>query len=331
VNTADWNDTPDSGIYAFIESPRFLGGYQSLYDCFTFTVETHMLKPFPQRVQSTIRLLTAFIEISNDKSKQILECRKQALAAKPTFDATHGFKFYYYNWKPDTTKFDKIMFKGYTAEYKDSKVTNGKRLFYNHDKPYKKELRNYKYAVPSDSMRIPNYFVIPQAWSEIVTKLELNGVRCMQSTEDSSATATSLVIDNYETMNHAYEGHYLHHEVTCKSEIQKINIHKGDYLISTSQINYRYCLEVLLPDAVDSYFCWGFFDSILMQKEGFSDYVFEDVADSILTNDPKLKAEFSKWQSENPKADETEQLDYIYKRSNYFEKNYKRYPISLLY
>ena len=39
-------ETPDSGIYQFNDLPRYAMGYASLFNAISFTVETHMLKPF---------------------------------------------------------------------------------------------------------------------------------------------------------------------------------------------------------------------------------------------------------------------------------------------
>jgi len=41
----------------------------------------------------------------------------------------------------------------------------------------------------------------------------------------------------------------------------------GDYKISTNQLGVKYLLETLEPEAVDSYFNWNFFDTILQQKK----------------------------------------------------------------
>jgi predicted Zn-dependent protease len=48
-------------------------------------------------------------------------------------------------------------------------------------------------------------------------------------------------------------------------------------------------LKRLEPQGVDSFFAWNFFDSMLGQKEYFSDYVFEDVAAQMLKTDPALR------------------------------------------
>ncbi len=68
---------------------------------------------------------------------------------------------------------------------------------------------------------------------------------------------------------------------------------------------------------------------MLQQKEGYSDYVFEDTAAQILKENTNLKAEFeTKKQTDisfstNPEA----QLDWIYKHSIYYEKAHLQYPI----
>lgn len=46
-------ETPESGIEAFNDLPRYAQGYGTLFNALSITVETHMLKPFPQRVQAT--------------------------------------------------------------------------------------------------------------------------------------------------------------------------------------------------------------------------------------------------------------------------------------
>ncbi len=82
---------------------------------------------------------------------------------------------------------------------------------------------------------------------------------------------------------------------------------------------------------VDSYFNWEFFDSILQQKEWFSSYVFEDIAEKLLAENSQLKNDFEKWKSDNPKADEFSQLYYVYSNSEYFEKSFRRYPVRIIY
>jgi hypothetical protein len=114
-----------------------------------------------------------------------------------------------------------------------------------------------------------------------------------------------------------------------KTTTKKLAFAKGDYIIPTQQKGIKYIVETLEPEAVDSFFNWNFFDPILQQKEGYSDYVFEDTAAQLLKDSPKLKSELeAKKQTEpdflnNPKA----QLDWIYKQSAYYEKAHLQYPV----
>ena len=56
-----------------------------------------------------------------------------------------------------------------------------------------------------------------------------------------------------------------------------------------NQIANRFLIETLEPQGEDSYFAWNFFDPILGQKEGYSDYAFEDIAADYLKNHPDVK------------------------------------------
>ena len=65
-------------------------------------------------------------------------------------------------------------------------------------------------------------------------------------------------------------------------------------------------VETLEPESEDSYFNWNFFDTILQQKEGYSSYVFEDLAKEFLDKNPKIKAELEqKKQNEEKSSLET--------------------------
>ncbi len=86
---------------------------------------------------------------------------------------------------------------------------------------------------------------------------------------------------------------------------------------------------MLEPTGDDSFFAWNFFDAILQQKEGYSDYRWEDVAAEVLKNNPDLKQKLeAKKQSDSKFAgDASAQLNFIYKNSPYYELVHMRYPV----
>ena len=88
-------------------------------------------------------------------------------------------------------------------------------------------------------------------------------------------------------------------------------------------------METLEPAAVDSFFNWNFFDSVLQQKEGFSPYVFEDLALQILEENPGMKDSLEARKSDDPAFNEDwyGQLQWIYERSEYYEESHMQYPV----
>jgi hypothetical protein len=150
-----------------------------------------------------------------------------------------------------------------------------------------------------------------------------------QLQRDTTMNLTVYRIANYETVPKPYEGHYLHKNVQYAKGMETIRLQKGDYFISTVQPARRYLVETLEPNAPDAFFAWGFFDAVLQQKEGYSDYVFEDVAAGLLRTDKKLKQSFeAKKKADSAFAKDAEaQLDFIYKHSAYYEPGHMRYPV----
>jgi len=92
-------------------------------------------------------------------------------------------------------------------------------------------------------------------------------------------------------------------------------------------------LETLEPQAVDSFFSWNFFDTILQQKEGFSPYVWEDKAVEMLEQQPQLKKAFELKKSENTDFANNwyAQLDWLHKQSVHYEKAHLAYPVYRLF
>ena len=105
--------------------------------------------------------------------------------------------------------------------------------------------------------------------------------------------------------------------------------YKGDVIIRTGTRYDYFLATVLEPVGGDSYFSWGFFDSVLQQKEWFSDYVWEDKANEILQNDEKLMYDFEKMKIGDTAFANNSwgQLYFIYKRSPYFEPSFMEYPV----
>ncbi|MFM8242897.1 MAG: hypothetical protein ACKN86_08845, partial [Crocinitomicaceae bacterium] len=102
--------TPDEGILAFNDLPRYAMGYASLFNSISFTIETHMLKPFPERVKATHDFLDELICWMGGHSKTIEADRAKAKSW------TKALPEFHFNYNLTDAK-DSIWFKGYEAEY----------------------------------------------------------------------------------------------------------------------------------------------------------------------------------------------------------------------
>jgi hypothetical protein len=91
----------------------------------------------------------------------------------------------------------------------------------------------------------------------------------------------------------------------------------------------RVAMHILEPSGPDSLVRWGFFHGLFEQKEYFSDYIFEPIAEEMLAKDAKLKAEFeAKIAKEEAFAKNSRaRLQWLYERSPFLEQDKGRYPI----
>lgn len=319
-------ETPEAGITGFLESPRYSTGYAALHNTIGFMPETHMLKPYDKRVESTYLLLKTYIGIVERDAQQIGANKRKA------DEAVSQQKDFPLNWKLNEKVWDSIPFKGFAAKYKPSTVSGADRLYYDRNEPYTKEIKYWNKFEAGTVVQKPVAYVIPKAWDRVIALLKLNGVKVQQLAADTELAVDSYYISDYKTASRPFEGHYLHNNVVLNTKAQQLQFYAGDYLVYVNQPQNRYIVETLEPQATDSFFTWNFFDSILDQKEHFSAYVFEDTATGLLKNDPALRTLLEQEKTKDPafSKNPAAQLEFVYKHSKYYENTHLRYPIARL-
>jgi hypothetical protein len=318
-----FGETPDKGWPEFWDSPRYSSGFGTLWNTFSFVPETHMLKPYKQRVEATRAMMESFIEFTAQHSEEITSVREQTLklqATRSTFPIA---------WKWDKTKWTDIIFKGYEAGQKTSEVSGLPRLYYDRTKPYERKVPFYNSYTDTLAVQKPKAYIIPQGWWKVIDRLEAAGIQLQQLKKDTLVEVEAYQIESYTSGTRPYEGHHLNRDVKISKSIKKVFFRKGDYIIFLNQAGNRFLVEVLEPQAEDSYFAWNFFDAVLGQKEGFSDYVFEETAAQYLKTNPAVKQKLE----QRKKADSSfakngyAQLDLVYKASPYYEPSHNQYPV----
>jgi hypothetical protein len=323
-----WEGTPKEGWSQFYDSPRYSTGYTTLFNTFGMMVETHMLKPYKIRVEQTYELMLSMLDFTQDHSEEIKTIRKNAI------DKILKKKTYPIAFEIDLQKEPSIIqFRGYEGSIIDSKVTIGKRLTYDTSKPYLAPVNYYNEYSAAKETTIPKAYILRQGWHRVIERLENNQISYTQFEKDTTLVVETMHVDDYKTRSSAYEGHYLHYNTSIKIDSIAVRFSKGDLYIPVNQNGARYLMETLEPEATDSFFNWNFFDTVLQQKEGYSGYVFEDIAEQILKENTFIKDTFEakkatdKDFAKNPRA----QLNFIYKRSLHYEKAHLLLPIYKAY
>ncbi|MDL5510786.1 M14 family metallopeptidase [Arenibacter sp. M-2] len=332
LKEADWditpyvnvfNQVPEKGFSQFMDYPRYSTGYTTLWNTLGLMVETHMLKPYKQRVEGVYALMTKILDISEKDYKKIKNLRENA------FEVYLEKQNYPLQWAIDTTKSTILEFKGYEADEFNSEITGLPRLKYDRNRPFTKEVEYQNFFKPTHEVEIPKAYVIKKGWDRIIDLLSVNQISFKTLKQDTSIAVETYKIDSYSTAENSYEGHYPHYNTKVKRSNQKVDFTAGDILVPTNQKGLRYLLETLEPEATDSFFNWNYFDAILQQKEGFSPYVFEDIALEILQDSLEMKTQFNlkKEIDSTFASDWYAQLDWIYKRSKYYEPEHLQYPV----
>ncbi|MAZ72257.1 MAG: hypothetical protein CMC70_03830 [Flavobacteriaceae bacterium] len=318
-----FNQSPETGFTQFMDSPRYSTGYTTLFGTVGMMVETHMLKPYKQRVEGTYELMKQFIKIANEDAELIKNLKKiDANRYKPG-------NTYPLQWQVDSSKTATLQFKGYEATRIPSEVTGQNRLKFNRDKSFTRETKYYNNFKPTSSVTIPEKYIVPQGYWNVINLLKQNKIQFERVQQDTVILAEVYHIKEYSTFQNPYEGHYPHYNTQVETTTEKVPIKKGDYIFKTNQDGVRYLMETLEPMAVDSFFNWNFFDTILQQKEGFSPYVWEDKALEFLNKNPEIKKEFETKKTEDTTfaANWFAQLDWIHKKSPNYETAHLRYPV----
>ncbi len=314
---------PQKGWDAYYDSPRYSSGYAALFQTVSFMPETHMLKPYADRVHSTYRLIQIMIREAAKNGTAIIANRA---ADRKGVAASNSFAL---SWTADKSRWDSVDFKGYTPDRKPSEVSGLPRLYYDHTRPFEKEIKFFDYFIGKDSVTKPRAYLIPQGWHTVTDLLAINNVPMQRLEHDSTVTVDAYHIDSYKAAPRAYEKHHRNTNVVVSVSSQTLHFRKGDVLVPMGFATDRFVVEMLEPTGDDSYFSWNFFDAILQEKEGYSAYRLEDVAGAYLKEHPELQDSLENRRKADPAfaGNGAAQLDYVYKHSVYFEPAYLRYPV----
>lgn len=321
------HEDPARGIVAFDDKPRYSMGYAALLHIPSITSEAHMLKSYVGRVRATYALLDHSLDLLIRHRTAWRAARENSRSAYALMDSMT------LSWTLDTDIVHKVRYAGYETTNRPSEITGEDRLVYDRSRPYVRSVDYFDSYHPDVRTAIPQAYVIPCAYEEVISRLREQGVHMRRLTADSSVQSVNYRIQSYQTTAYPYESHYLHYAVDVRVEKAPYRARRGDVWITANQPLRRLIVSLLEPHAEDSYFAWNYFDGILMQKEYYSPYLFEEIAPELLKEDESLSKAFYEKKKSDPDfaSNAKAQLDYIYRHSPYYEATHNLYPVGRIF
>lgn len=315
------------GIEGFIASPRFSTGYTPLRNRPGLLIETHMLKDYRSRVRGTYDLLRFMLEEVN-RDPQSLVHAGQIADEETVADgrAYHTEKKFALNFEL-TDKSTPFKLKGLEARRELSDVSGALRVVFG-TKPIEITVPYFDDVKITASASTPLFYVVPPQWKSVIDVLSLHGLKLQKLSAPAVLDVESYRFSDVKFAATPFEGRVMpSYKTTLVREKRSFPV--GSIVVPMNQSAARVALNLLEPDAPDSFVAWGFFNAIFEQKEGAEDYVMEKLAREMLAKDENLRKEFEQLVASDPKfaGSPRERLRFFFERSPYWDKQMNLYPV----
>ena len=327
VSFRNWHD-PASGLKTSAASPRFSQGYTALQNRPGLLIETHMLKPYPVRVDSARKLVLHTLRWCGSHADEL----RGLVIAADNFAASAEFRAQpfplTFTSTGDSTEFE---FLGVEYETLTSEITGGQWNRFSDRKqtttvPYFDTLR------PNVTAALPEAYLVPPEWTEAISRLEFHGIEFTRLNVPAELEVQTWKFNNPQWQERPYEGH---HRVSFTAEplTEKRTFPKGTAVVDMNQRAARVIAHLLEPQGPDSLVKWGYFDSIFERIEYVESYVIEEMIPTLLAENPTWAAELKQAKADNPEfaADPWAIRYWFYARTPYYDDRVGIYPVGRLF
>ncbi|MFZ4549082.1 MAG: M14 family metallopeptidase [Bacteroidales bacterium] len=325
VQFRNWHD-PRSGLTLGVAPPMLSQGYTAVQNRPGLLIETHMLKPYKVRVNSTYTMLTHTLKLLNTEYKTLQNLVKEADAAT----ASEKFRKepFPVNFSESFADSTAVEFLGFEYTIDTSDLTGGLWFKYDNKKPTNWQLIMYPNCKADKFVKLPEAYLIPPQCIAVIERMKLHGIKTTVFKNEVTCKVKSSWFRNPRWQQRSYEGH---HKLTFEivDTIEKRTFPNGTVLVEMNQRTARVIAHLLEPGSPDSFAAWGFFDAFMEQKEYSESYVMETMAREMIRNNPTLKQEFDQKKASDKAfaSDADAQLNWFYSKSPYWDSRFNQYPV----
>ncbi len=324
-----WHD-PRSGLVIGPSGPRYSQGYQSAQNRMGILLETHMLKPYPVRVEATRLALLRTSEIVAREHATVARLNREADA----FTASAAFRAapMSLGFKDDGTS-EPMAFKGFAYDRATSDLTGGDWFTYDPTRPQTFQIPRYGHLVPTATARVPEAYLVPPEWTEVIARLEAQGIPHHRLAKPATVAVSGWRFRDVVFRRTPTEGRQRVESLVQEEFAATRDFPAGTVVVPTGNRLARIIVHLLEPASEESLLRWGFFNTIFEQKEYGESYVLEPLARKMLAADPALKAAYERRKAEDKAfaANPDAQLNWFYQRSPWGDPGLGLYPVGRIF
>jgi hypothetical protein len=328
VSFRQWHN-PRSGLIHGIATPRYSTGYSAVQNRPGLLIETHMLKDYRKRVEASYHMIKHSLEIMNKDYEYLIEINANAdkeVASKEFREKEIAVS---YDNSPDSSI---VKFKGIDYEIVKSDLTGDDWFVYGKE-PKVFDIVSFEKQQPVSFVKLPDAYIIPVEWTEIINRLSLHGIHYKTLEEPMEIEVELTRFTNVSFAESSYEGRQMVQDFNIQNSFARKEFPAGSVIVEMNQRTALVIAHLLEPLAPDSYLRWGFFNPIFERKEYVETYVMEKMAREMIEENPKLKVEYDKAVSENPQIynNQYAKLFWFFERTPYWDQQLNLYPIGKIY
>ncbi len=316
---ANGNDF-SAGNIAFSFSPRFSHTYGDIRHMASILIENHSLKPFEQRVLGTYVFLEQAINSLGDHFESLQSAVKSD-SNQPKESIPVKFKF-------RETLADSMQFLGIASSTVKSPITGADYVQWE-GMPITQLVPSLLMDVPELSVPIPKAYWIPAEWGNIIEKMKQHGIELETLTESKEIKLEFSTVDNYKMGTQPYEGMMRVQSFELSRSYRTTTLQPGSARVKTNQPLGELAVILMEPESVDSFFQWGYFNTIFTQTEYMESYIMEPLIAKMLVEDSDLKSRFEQKKTADPEFAKSPRAIYqwFYAQTPYFDQNWKLIPV----
>jgi len=334
-------DDPASGFLLTVYSPRFSTGYFPQRNRFTVLVETHSWKDYATRVRVTRNTIVGLAELVATRGGHWRDETRQADAAAARLGGTQLVLDYSSGWREGASGAGTeavgasgsqvIDFPGYAYTRDLSPISGEPVTVYDPKTPQVWHVPYRDQVSPSLTVKAPlGGYVVPAAWAaDIGARLAFHGIQY----EPLPAGRAGVGVEAYRAITAQcaaapFEGR-MRATLTGSWQHETQDLGAGALFVPITQPLARLVMHLLEPEAPDSFAAWGFFNACFEQKEYMEGYVAEQIARTMLAEQPQLAAQFARRLKEDPAfaASPSARLDFFLRRHSSWDSHYNLYPV----